>query len=78
MKNEGQLQRIRVRVPVTREIDYIVYVENPDNIEEVSAALEKKDPSEWETDPCFYEHLGDAWKNIGSKITRESIDMLEK
>jgi carotenoid cleavage dioxygenase-like enzyme len=68
---------VRVRVPVTREVDYVVHVKDPGNVEEVVAALREKDPSEWETDPCFYEHLGDAWKRLDSLVTAECVEVKE-
>jgi hypothetical protein len=73
----SELKKVRVRVPVTRDVEYIVHVKDPGNLAEVADALESKDPSDWETDPCFYEHLGDVWKNVVNKVTKENIDILE-
>ena len=53
-------KKVRVRVPISRDVYYVVEVEDPSDTNEVSRALARKDPSNWESDPCFYEHLGDV------------------
>jgi hypothetical protein len=53
-------KKVRVRVPISRDVYYVVEVEDPSDTDEVSRALARKDPSNWESDPCFYEHLGDV------------------
>lgn len=73
----SKLKKVRVRVPVSRDVEYIVHVKDPGNLAEVADALGSKDPSDWENDPCFYEHLGDVWKNVANKVTKENIDILE-
>jgi hypothetical protein len=78
MEEAHQLKKIRVCVPVTRDVSYLIEVKDPGNIDEVSEALAKKDPSQWESDPCFYEHLGDEWKNLVNKVKEEKIEILEE
>ncbi len=79
MEDEVQkLKKVRVSVPVTRDVSYVIEVKDPSNIDEVSEALAKKDPSQWEYDPCFYEHLGDEWKNLVNKVKKENIEILEE
>jgi hypothetical protein len=53
-----KLKKVRVWIPVTRDVSYVVEVRNPGSMDEVSEAQARKDPSQWESDPCFYEHLG--------------------
>ncbi len=71
-----KLKKVRVCVPVTRDVSYVVEVKNPSDMDEISEALAKKDPSEWESDPCFYEHLGDEWKTLVNKVKEENIEIL--
>jgi hypothetical protein len=79
MEDEVQkLKKVRVCVPVTRDVCYVIEVKDPGNIDEVSEALAKKDPSQWESDPCFYEHLGDEWKNLVNKVKEENIEIPEE
>ncbi len=78
MEEVQQLKKVRVWVSVTRDVSYVVEVKNPGSMDEVSEALAKKDPSEWEYDPCFYEHLGDEWKNLVNKVKEEHIELLEE
>jgi hypothetical protein len=54
----------------------MVEVEDPSDVDEVSRALARKDPSNWESDPCFYEHLGDVWKQVVHDIKREDIEVM--
>ena len=46
-------------------------------MDEIVAALKEKDPSDWETDPCFYEHFGDVWKRVEDLITRENVKVVD-
>ncbi len=73
-----KLKKVRIWVPVTRDVSYVVEVKDSSNIDEVSEALAKKDPSQWESDPCFYEHLGDEWKSLVNKVKEENIEILEE
>jgi hypothetical protein len=75
---QSESVKVRVRVPVTRDVYYVVDVEDPGDVDEVSRALARKDPSNWEYDPCLYEHLGDVWKHVVDKIQKEHIEILEK
>ena len=75
MRKEGP-KKVRVRVPITREVYYVVEVEDPSDVDEVSRALARKDPSNWESDPCFYEHLGDIWKHVVGKVQKEDIEVI--
>jgi hypothetical protein len=77
MENKNGLKPVRVTVPVTRDVDFIVYVKDTENMDEIVAALKEKDPSEWETDPCFYEHFGDVWKRVEDLITRENVKVVD-
>lgn len=54
----------------------MVDVEDPSDVDEVSRALARKDPSNWESDPCFYEHLGDVWKRVVDKVQKEDIEIV--
>ncbi len=78
MEKGQKLKKVRVWVPVTHDVGYVVEVKNPGNMDEVSEALAKRDPSQWESDPCFYEHLGDEWKNLVNKVKEENIEILEE
>jgi hypothetical protein len=79
MEEEAQqLKKIRVWVPMTHDVSYVIEVKDPSNIDEVSEALARKDPSQWESDPCFYEHLGDEWKHLVNKVKKENIETLEE
>ncbi len=78
MEEVRQLKKVRVWVPVTRDVSYVVEVKDPGNMDEVSEALAKRDPSQWESDPCFYEHLGDEWKNLVNQVKEENIEILEE
>ena len=73
---QSESVKVRVRVPVTRDVYYMVEVEDPSDVDEVSRALAGKDPSNWESDPCFYEHFGDVWKNVVNKVQKEDIEIL--
>jgi hypothetical protein len=39
-------------------------------------SLARKDPSRWECDPCFYEHLGDVWKHVVDKVQKDDIEVI--
>jgi hypothetical protein len=69
-------KKVRVRVPITRDVYYVVEVDDPSNIDEVSMSLARKDPSQWECDPFFYEHLGDVWKHAVNKVQKEDIEIV--
>jgi hypothetical protein len=69
-------KKVRVRVPVTRDVYYVVEVNDPSNTNEVSRSLARKDPSQWECDTCFYEHLGDVWKHVVDKVQKEDIEVV--
>lgn len=75
---QSESVKVRVRVPVTRDVYYVVEVKDPNDTDEISRALAGKDPSNWESDPCFYEHLGDEWKNLVNKVKREQIEILDE
>jgi hypothetical protein len=49
--DEPELTKVRVSVPYSTSVSYIVHVKNPGDLNEVSEALAKKDPSNWESDP---------------------------
>ena len=74
---ETGLSKVRACVPYSTFVSYIVYVKNPGDINEISEALANRDPSNWESDPCFYEILGDSWKHMVNKIIKEDIEILE-
>jgi hypothetical protein len=67
--------KVRVRVPVEFEVDYVIEVDDPNNVDEIQEKLLETDASRWETDPQFYERLGDAWYNFVRKIRKEHIEM---
>ncbi len=75
MRPDGP-KKVRVRVPVMRDVYYVVEVNDPSNTDEVSRSLARKDPSQWESDPCFYEHLGDVWKHVVDKVQKEDIEIV--
>jgi len=76
--DEPELTKVRVSVPYSTSVSYIVHVKNPGDLNEVSEALENKDPSNWESDPWFYEHLGDSWKYMVDRIRKEDVEILVK
>lgn len=73
--------RTKVRVWVKTgmsDIPYTIEVEDINNPDEIRETLKEKDPSEWDSDPCFYEFLGSNWGWILDKMTDEEIlDRLE-
>jgi ribosomal protein L11 len=73
---QSESVKVRVRIPVARDVYYVVEVKDPSDTDEVSRALGRKDPSNWESDPCFYEHLGDVWKQVVHDIKREDIEIM--
>ena len=73
---QSKSKKVRVRIPVTRDVYYVVDVEDPGDVDEVSRALARKDPSNWESDPCFYEHLGDVWKHAVDRVKKEDIEIV--
>jgi hypothetical protein len=73
---QDEPKKVRVRVPITRDVYYVVEVNDPSNTDEVSMSLARKDPSQWESDPCFYEHLGDVWKHVVDKVQKEDIEIV--
>jgi len=75
-QRENESVKVRVRIPVTRDVYYVVDVDDPGDVDEVSRALTNKDPSNWESDPCFYEHLGDVWKHVVDKVKKEDIEIV--
>ena len=75
MRQEGS-KKVRVRVPITRDVYYVVEVDDLSNTDEVSRSLARMDPSQWEGDPCFYEHLGDVWKHVVDKVQKEDIEIV--
>jgi hypothetical protein len=75
MRQDGS-KKVRVRIPITRDVYYVVEVDDPSNIDDVSRSLARKDPSQWECDPCFYEHLGDVWKYVVDKVQKEDIEIV--
>ena len=75
MRQDGP-KKVRVRVPITRDVYYVVEVDDPSNIDDVSRSLARKDPSQWECDPCLYEHLGDVWKHVVDKVQKEDIEIV--
>ncbi len=73
---EPELNKVRVCVPYSTSVSYIVHVRNPGDLNEVSEALGNKDPSNWESDPWFYEQLGDSWKYMVDRIRKEDVEIL--
>ncbi len=74
---EPKLTKVRVGVPYSTLVSYIVHVRNPGDLNEVSEALANKDPSKWESDPSFYERLGDEWKYMVNRIKEEDVEIVE-
>ena len=66
--------KVRVRVPVEFEVDYIIEVNNPDDVDEIQEKLLDTDASRWESDPQFYERLGDDWYYFVREVTKEHIE----
>jgi hypothetical protein len=72
--NDESMTKLRVRVPVEFEVDYVIEVEDPDNVDEIQEKLLDTDASRWESDPQFYERLGDDWYSFVRKVTKEHIE----
>lgn len=73
---EVNLKTVRVRVPVTRDVYYKIQVKDPKNLDEVKEKLRKGDAANWESDPDFYEHLGDSfWECVG-EIEADNVEEL--
>ncbi|MDD5474585.1 MAG: hypothetical protein PHU34_10645 [Candidatus Methanoperedens sp.] len=68
--------KVRVRIPVEFEVDYIIEVNDPDNVDEIQERMLKFDASRWEQDPEFYGRLGQDWDDFVRKVTKEHIQML--
>lgn len=77
MEDDTRMTKVRVRVPVEFEVDYIIYVKDPDNVDEIQEKLLSTDASRWENDPQFYERLGDDWYSFVRKVTKEHIEKVE-
>ncbi len=77
IKEEHPLKKVRVSVPFVSSVSHVIYVTNPEDLDEISEKLADKDPSTWEVDPCFYEQLGDVWKYAVNKIKKEDVEVLE-
>ncbi len=77
IKEEQPLKKVRVSVPFVSSVSHVIYVTNPEDLDEISEKLADKDPSTWESDPCFYEQLGDVWKYMVNKIKKEDVEVLE-
>jgi hypothetical protein len=56
-----KLIKVRVRVPATFEVDYIIEVDDPEKVDAIQEQMQDMDASRWENDPQFYERLGDDW-----------------
>lgn len=69
-----RVKLVRVRVPISFEVCYIIEVKDSNNIEEVQEQMRKKDASLWETDPQFYERLGDDFDEFVKNITQENVE----
>jgi len=52
---------VKVHVEIRVSVPYLVDVDDPRNAQQIRDALKLKDPSDWETDPNFYENLGSNW-----------------
>lgn len=70
-----EITRIRVRVPVMREVTYLIDVPDPDDLEAIKEQLKNTDASNWEDDPCFYEHLGESFRDCVDEITEEHVEV---
>lgn len=68
--------KVIVRIPVVFEVDYIIKVNDPDNVDEIQERMLKFDPSRWENDPQFYERLGEGWYDFVRKVTKEHIEKI--
>ncbi len=68
--------KVRVRVPVEFEVDYIIKVNDPDNVDEIQERMLKFDASRWEQDPEFYGRLGEDWCDFVRKVTKEHIQKM--
>ena len=71
--------KVRVTIPVTFHVSYILDVPEP-TPEEVERAIlsDDFDPSDWEFDPCFYENLWDAIKVSLAAGVGVGIEPLER
>jgi len=68
--------KVRVRIPVEFEVDYIIEVNDPDNVDEIQERMLKFDASRWEQDPEFYGRLGEDWYDFVRKVTKEHIQKM--
>ncbi len=68
--------KIRVRIPVKFEVDYIIEVNDPDNVDEIQERMLKFDASRWEQDPEFYGRLGEDWYDFVRNVTKEHIQKI--
>jgi len=70
------MKKVRVWLPFEHGVPYTVEVENPKDLEAIKEAMLKKDPSDWDYDPDFYESLGSFFKDFVKKIGEEEITEL--
>jgi|Deesub1362B_J571_1020462.scaffolds.fasta_scaffold15179_1 hypothetical protein len=64
---------VKVYVPFKSAVEYIVDVEDPNNIEEIKEKLYQKDPSDWNDIPNFYEVLGANFREFVKEVTEDDI-----
>ena len=68
--------KVRVRVPVEFEVDYVIEVKDSDNVDEIQERMLHFDASRWEQDPQFYERFGEDWYDFVRKVTKEHIEKM--
>jgi len=61
-------------LPFENAVPYTVEVDKAD-LETVKKAMLKKDPSEWDYDPDFYENLGSHFKHFVEKIGEDDVEI---
>jgi len=67
--------KVRVWLPFENAVPYTIDVDKAD-VESVKKAMRKKDPSDWDYDPDFYENLGSHYSHFVDKIDKDDIEVL--
>jgi len=62
-------EKVRIWITFKKQIPYVIEVEDVNDPDEIRRKLLEKDPSDWETDPCFYETLGTGWRSMIESMT---------
>jgi len=69
------MAQVKVWLPFCVGVPYTVEVDDPWDVEAVRRELLKKDASDWDYDPEFYENLGSNFEYYVGKVTLGDIEI---